>query len=164
MYKSQRQQIATKCVNHENRVRIGYRVSGRVPVRHCSWNHIFPVSPVPLKNYPHPAPHIHTPLEMSTMPGLRWTGGPKLRPALQPILTSFSGRLQCWGTAQVVRAQKGFETDSAERSPSTMTQTHVARYQTLKRTLMSYIAELRTCSKSLENTRCSEKTYNIQCK
>ena len=83
---------------------------------------------------------------------------------MEIILTSVSGPHQCWETAQVVLAQKGFETDSAERSPSTMTQTHVARYQTLKRTLMSYIAERRTCSKSLENTRCSEKTYNIHCK
>ena len=56
-------------------------------------------------------------------------------------MTSFLGRHQCWETAQVVRAQKGLETDSVERSPSTMTQTHVARYQKLKRTLMTYIAE-----------------------
>ena len=40
--------------------------------------------------YPHPAPTMEH-MEISTMPGLRWTGGPKLRPALQPILTSITG-------------------------------------------------------------------------
>jgi len=55
-------------------------------------------------------------------------------PAQEPLfsLTESTGRAQCWETL-VGPAQRGFETDSAEPSPCTMTRTHAARCHQLQR-------------------------------